>query len=433
MIGFLGMFGFLEYSTRSSFCNSCHIMKPYYEGWKKSSHSNVACVKCHYPPDIQDTMYLKFQASSQLIKYITKTYGSKPYAEIDDSSCLRSECHELSKLKDNVEFKKGVTFDHTPHLTEMRRQKKLRCTSCHSQVVQDDHISVTTKSCFLCHFKNADKNENKHMTECTNCHNDIPETVTHEGRDMSHADYAGRGVKCEKCHGTMIVGEGKVARATCTGCHNDPEHLKFYDQDIVLHKKHVTEHSVDCLQCHGEIDHKITSTVRSMDTSCGSCHSDMHNAQQLIYTGSGGIGVDDLPSPMFMANVDCKGCHFKHTVENGKAKLSGQSRAATEAACIGCHTSDIEGIMDEWIDSIDEILSESQVNLASAERALLRARKQSRNGADIDLEEIERIYRAAKRNYELVFYGRGVHNVEYAMELLLRCDEDCDKIQGMVN
>lgn len=136
---------------------------------------------------------------------------------------------------------------------------------------------------------------------------------------------------------------------------------------------------------------------------------------------------------MFMANVDCKGCHFKHTVENGKAKLSGQSRAATEAACIGCHTSDIEGIMDEWIDSIDEILSESQVNLASAERALLRARKQSRNGADIDLEEIERIYRAAKRNYELVFYGRGVHNVEYAMELLLRCDEDCDKIQGMVN
>ena len=38
------------YTSRSEFCNSCHIMEPYYVSWQESSHANVACIKCHFAP-----------------------------------------------------------------------------------------------------------------------------------------------------------------------------------------------------------------------------------------------------------------------------------------------------------------------------------------------------------------------------------------------
>jgi hypothetical protein len=34
------------YTSRPEFCNSCHIMEPYYESWQESSHSHVSCIKC---------------------------------------------------------------------------------------------------------------------------------------------------------------------------------------------------------------------------------------------------------------------------------------------------------------------------------------------------------------------------------------------------
>ena len=63
-----------------------------------------------------------------------------------------SGCHETRLLQGKVKFKRFY-FDHKPHLTELRRGKKLRCTSCHSQIVQGDHMKVTESTCFLCHFK----------------------------------------------------------------------------------------------------------------------------------------------------------------------------------------------------------------------------------------------------------------------------------------
>ena len=30
---------------------------------------------------------------SQVVKYVTRTYSSKPFAQIDDSACLREGCH----------------------------------------------------------------------------------------------------------------------------------------------------------------------------------------------------------------------------------------------------------------------------------------------------------------------------------------------------
>ncbi|HLA41376.1 MAG TPA: NapC/NirT family cytochrome c, partial [Candidatus Glassbacteria bacterium] len=172
LLGIVGLaaftWGSMEFTSRSDFCNTCHYMEPFYLAWKNSSHRDVNCIVCHYPPGILSTFEGKVKGLEQLFKYATQSYRrSKPWAEITDASCLREGCHETRLLEGKVKFKEEITFDHKPHLTELRRGKKLRCTSCHSQIVQGEHISVTASTCFLCHFKGLDSEA---QPSCTHCH-----------------------------------------------------------------------------------------------------------------------------------------------------------------------------------------------------------------------------------------------------------------------
>ena len=34
----------VEVTGQPGFCNSCHVMHPYYDSWKQSAHSNVNCL-----------------------------------------------------------------------------------------------------------------------------------------------------------------------------------------------------------------------------------------------------------------------------------------------------------------------------------------------------------------------------------------------------
>ena len=60
-------------------------MEPYYQSWATSSHSDVACIECHYAPGVKAEAMGKLQAANQVVKYITGTQGPKPWAEIEDA------------------------------------------------------------------------------------------------------------------------------------------------------------------------------------------------------------------------------------------------------------------------------------------------------------------------------------------------------------
>ncbi len=108
----------MQVSSTPGFCGSCHIMKPYYESWSHSKHNQIACVDCHISPGITAELRKKYEALSMVVKYFTGTYGTNPWAEVDDAACLR--CHER-RLLEGKEVFHAVLFDHTPHLTESRR------------------------------------------------------------------------------------------------------------------------------------------------------------------------------------------------------------------------------------------------------------------------------------------------------------------------
>jgi len=131
----------------------------------------------------------KIQGLVQVVKYFTATAGTRPWAEVEDASCMRQGCHQTRLLEGRVTFHhKNIHFDHKPHLLEMKRGKKLRCTSCHSQMVMGSHISVTTSTCILCHFK--DRPPGKPIAGCRGCHQVPQDTITlPSGLEYKHSKY----------------------------------------------------------------------------------------------------------------------------------------------------------------------------------------------------------------------------------------------------
>jgi nitrate/TMAO reductase-like tetraheme cytochrome c subunit len=251
--GVLATAGAGWYTSRPEFCRSCHIMEPYYQSWMASTHKDVSCIECHFPPGFGGKVRGKLLGLVQLAKYVTQSEGPRPAAEIPDASCLRSGCHETRLLSGRVDFH-GVPFDHAQHLGDLRRGKTLRCTSCHSQIVQGSHMTVTTSTCFLCHFKEGRFNEG--LGACTRCHA-IPEKAIDLGGGVmfTHELAYQRGVDCANCHGDLIRGRGEVPRERCGVCHNRQEDLAKIDDHVFMHQKHVTEHKIDCLDCHLSIEH----------------------------------------------------------------------------------------------------------------------------------------------------------------------------------
>ncbi|HEY7193781.1 MAG TPA: cytochrome c3 family protein [Gemmatimonadales bacterium] len=400
----VGSIGFVEYSARPSFCKSCHLMQPYYDSWATSSHRDVPCIKCHYAPGIRAEAMGKFQAANQVVKYITGAYGTKPWAEIEDAACLRSGCHSERKVEGIVMYK-GVRFDHTAHLGELRRGKQLRCTSCHSQIVQGDHVAVTEATCILCHFK--DRPPGAPIGGCTGCHPAPPRVVSAGGYVVDHAQYVQDRVSCLSCHSEVTVGTGDVDRARCFNCHNEPARLAAYGDTVLVHRVHIAEHNVECTQCHTPIAHRVVSLATTFELDCRSCHAQVHDAQRRLYAGTGGHGSPESPSRMFMARVSCTGCHGLPTTVRGHERV----RLAGEASCMSCHGIRYANLLPTWQREMERKLSRVAPVVAGARAALGSASVRGRATADS-------LLRLAQDNVELVRVGKAAHNVAYADQLL---------------
>ena len=405
----------VQVSSTPRFCGSCHIMEPYCASWKHSKHNQVACVDCHIAPGIGAEVRKKYEAVSMVVKYITNTYSTNPWAEVDDAACLR--CHERRLLEGKGVFH-NVLFDHTPHLTESRRGLRLRCTSCHSQIVQGSHISVTVSTCALCHFKG--KPVNQGTGRCQLCHQIPQRVVSAGGTAFDHGQVGRLDMECSLCHANVVRGVGNVPRERCVTCHNDPSRLKHFGDKDLLHRMHVTEHKVDCMTCHLAIEHgRVPETAAGMDSSavpgpthsegqtgCASCHGAGHAPQQNLYAGLGGRGVPRMPSPMYAAGVTCEGCHnpafSTAAVEDGLSDIHIQR--ASGISRMSCHGPGYRRIYDAWKQSVDARVAALGRQLDASVPAMGGSPPQA--------------WLDARHNYTLVTRGHGIHNVNFSYALL---------------
>jgi nitrate/TMAO reductase-like tetraheme cytochrome c subunit len=400
----VGTVGFIEYSAQPSFCRKCHVMEPYYESWATSSHNDVPCISCHYAPGVKAEAMGKVQAANQVVKYVTGAYGIKPWAEIEDAACLRSGCHVVRQLEQEVNFL-GIRFNHAAHLGELRRGKQLRCTSCHSQIVQGDHVNVTQATCFLCHFKETPVGEP--IAGCVSCHTSPPVISSPAGFVVDHPQYVRDLVSCVSCHNRVSEGSGMAEQIRCFTCHNEPERLGKFDDTDLMHRTHIAEHNVECTQCHVPIEHRVVSLTGTYELDCSSCHQRVHEVQQRMYAGIGGHGTENMPDAMYLANVTCQGCHELTASVKGHEQV----RLAGEASCLSCHGIRYANVLPSWQQEMTRKVTQVDRVLRNARGTLSSAPVRTRAAADS-------LLRLASENVDFVRDGKGAHNILFSDQLL---------------
>jgi len=411
------------YTSRPEFCRSCHIMEPYYISWQESSHSDVACTKCHFPPGAAEKVRGKMLGLVQLAQYVTASSGPRLAAEVPDASCLRSGCHETRLLAGRVDFH-GVPFDHRPHLEELRRGKTLRCTSCHSQIVQGQHMTVTPNTCFLCHFKGERFNEG--LGACTRCHQ-IPEEDFDLGGGVTfnHELAYERGVDCANCHGGLVQGEGEVPHERCGVCHNREDDLARIDDHVFLHTMHVSEHKVDCAECHLEIQHSFDEDrILHAAADCSSCHPNHHQEQVAMLEGIGGKVISPRTVGMAAARIACPTCHrVKEASPTGTVLWK-----ASVGICTECHsTSEVDRFQAYHL-ALRGSLDELEMSIQLAEEALASA-----GLPESGLLEVKNRLSDIRHDVDFLRIGNGIHNLHYsstlAEALLAQLASLCEKLK----
>ncbi len=400
------LLGSVEYTSHSKFCSTCHYMKTFYKSWETSSHGAVECSTCHYPPGLRSKFRAKIEGLLQVGRYWTKLYlKSKPWAEIPDEACLRQGCHDKRLLEGQSKFKK-IAFDHKIHFSDLKRGKQLRCTSCHSQIVQGEHITVTESTCFICHFKKSE--HYPQISDCSHCHKQ-EDLISEKTSRFNHSMVFEKGFSCDKCHSQTIIGDGEVPRENCFKCHWETERLAQYEDTDLMHSTHISSHKIECNLCHLEIQHKIVKDIETI-ANCTACHTDSHKAQKILFSGIGGKGIDHpLPNIMLNKGVSCKGCHIFHE-ESGGRIIKSETFVSRAKACETCHGRGFSRILRQWEVSTEKKLEEIKEIYKKVSQEITKGQAQR--------EKAKKLVDEAAFNIDVVEQGKSVHNMAYSQELL---------------
>jgi len=435
----------LKATASYKFCGMCHNMDTYIESWKQSSHKEVSCLECHFEPGVWGELKGKWKAQTHVVMKITGTAPPRPHTEIADSSCLREGCHSTTELKATTINFKGVDFSHNTHLNNLRRGKKLKCVSCHSQIVQGEHLTVTETTCFMCHF--YDKENHLEISDCQTCHTSNRTKIYVDSNvDMPfvHKDYIDRGVNCEQCHFGIVYGDGHIMDNVCVQCHSEPHLLEGSYSSEKMHFNHVTAHKVECFRCHSNIDHYIvreqstkylerqktikTAVINSglhYDNNCAKCHTfEQHDSIHKMYAGNGGTEVKEMPSGMYMAHLDCASCHLTvYDVEGVTKKIKRTGFNEMIKSCAECHGAGYDDMAKHWKEILAKELSKTKKSLTQVKL------DQVKNVAP----EAAHLYKIAQKNYDFVKNSYGIHNIDYALALLADCRDRCEKVLAIID
>lgn len=415
---FVNVMLMIPFSSLPSTCGMCHNMEPYIESWKTSHHKDVTCIKCHVPLGVMGLVKFKFKAMSQLAMYVTGTEGPIPHAEVHTENCTQSGCHDIRDIDTEMKTlreQKGIVklenvhFNHKAHFSLVDESFSLHCTTCHSQFEINKHISLDTKSCFMCHFYNQTPGVGH--AKCEKCHIEMKEKKQ-EDVIFDHRVLTTRRISCVKCHRNIVEGKGMVDPDRCITCHNKETYLKEFEETDKLHMVHTME--TMCISCHDSIKHHFVRDPEKIDTvACDNCHKGAHENTMQIYYGIGGTESQKVTSEMFHMGLSCVSCHSKTDPHRDKVMI----KIADNTTCESCHERAIAQMINKWGARLKIMLDKMNDQLGDT-YGFIRKYKGSKN-----YNKALEIFGKAKRNIELVRNGNGIHNPDYAKELLKNAEK----------
>jgi hypothetical protein len=426
----------VEVTGQPGFCNSCHIMNPYYASWARSGHAQVNCLDCHLQPGLVGYAKGKINGLAQLVDCVVGRVGTKPNATIVDASCLRSECHATEELGAQTFGCNHIQFAHDKHVNKVVDGIRITCGTCHSHFEGTGHFGVNTDVCFTCHFLSDARGSRLVDTTCQSCHQ-VPDQVIRRGYvKIDHREFVSYKASCEEsCHQREIRQAGRVEETVCLDCHAFAQSADA--NSVELHRLHSNGHKVECFACHRKVPHGQTQ-VESVSAmmNCQSCHSDTHQVQRTIYRGPpaqnsaeeagaphpGSPGsAERVLSPMFMTHVECIGCHVERAAKTpGTLDSFGTVARAVPAACDKCHENGTGAkYVPFWQGTIKRLYEQVERKVKEAE-ALAGADTNAGHAREL----APRIQQARSILDSIRLDGSwGVHNFKYTEALLLEADK----------
>jgi hypothetical protein len=247
-------------------------------------------------------------------------------------------------------------------------------------------------------------------------------------------------VDCKDCHLDVVQGKGEAKQDRCFTCHNQPEKLTRFNDIPFIHENHVTKHNIACFHCHEEIRHgfvdKGSSSLvsaasagqkeviakldhpLSLSFECSYCHEAKHAGQREMYSGQvGALGLPQIPSPMFLAQVDCVGCHYKEKLEGKREEFTGKTFLASTAACIKCHGEKFRGIWEDTKMELSTTVKQLEENAAAVREAFDKATLEEETKGDLR----EKL-RQAEEWISFVKHSHGEHNIYLSSVTLRKAD-----------
>ena len=464
--GMLGMAVFtvasVELTSQSWFCNSCHIMNPYYASWKSGSHKNVACVECHIAPGVSNFVAAKLNGLGQVVDDVLSRTSTKPSASVSQLSCTRSGCHTVETLAQKETNNGRFKFVHAKHLGVEHLGVEMSCGTCHSHIKGKEHFEVSTNVCITCHLVTKDgespsqaasreagsirlavradhsaaamdptngvppsptgaEPEKPHAsvsgeeltppTTCLTCHDAPKGQFNYRGLTVDHAQFLGYGASCESCHRGVTATPPPIEDGRCLQCHNFGVERATSSEE--MHRVHALgRHKVECFSCHGQVRHGPTVQTSSLeDFDCRKCHTNQHTVQRQTFFSASDSDLDaggKAMSPMFLAHVDCTGCHTNARSLEANPESGALVAAASAQSCDNCHKPGLgEQMVPLWQKSTRSLYDDILANVTAAE---------AKGGKP--LEEARHLLELVRKDGSW-----GVHNPKYTQKLLERARE----------
>lgn len=345
---------------------------------------------------------------------------------------LRALLQELDAGEHSEDAFKLMDLEH--RLVRLNQLAGLNCAACHSYDPDGgNHFKVDRQTCYTCHFTHEQFNRN--TGTCLNCHEPpTRQIVIHETTSttqqtpvlMNHQDIVARGIDCASCHLDVVRGDSAVTLRECTHCHDQQQYLAGFEQRTTetvaeYHRVHVAKQRARCVDCHDAIKHELVDPqdvaatasgfLEPVLSDCRHCHPNHHNEQVELLRGVGGEGVHRaMPNAMFGSRLNCRACHTQPGNDFKGAPLV----EATAQTCVACHGEDYRSLFDQWVHEITEYQRQAEEAMA---RVTARVDQIRSAGGTVPAGVDEAIAEAA-HNIALVRSANGIHNKNYALQLL---------------
>lgn len=122
VFSYLAFMGAYYATSSSSFCGTCHELKPYYLSWKDSPHNDVNCMYCHEFRGFLGKLNSKARGLNYLYQHITGQYTITTQGVVFEQNC--TACH----LGDYWNYPQTRRLD-MKHYEFLKADKS--CMQCH--------------------------------------------------------------------------------------------------------------------------------------------------------------------------------------------------------------------------------------------------------------------------------------------------------------